>query len=69
PLVKWEVFLTHLVQKPGGFSDPLRIASVASCCAQSCRSKPAVQVANWKPWQKQTRRTDFTKSFKDNGWF
>ena len=62
-------FLTHAVQKSGGFSDPLRIASISSCCAPSCGSKPENPVVNWKPWQEQHRCTDFINSFKDNGWF
>lgn len=62
-------FATHLVQKSGGFSNPLRISNITSCCSSSCGTKDANPVVNWKPWQEKHRRTEFSSSFKENGWF
>ena len=62
-------FLTHSVQKSGGFSDPLRITSSSSCCGSSCKPKLSKPEVNWKPWHEQSRRIEFSASFKENGWF
>lgn len=62
-------FLTHAVQKAGGLSDPLRIGSTASCCASSCTPKVTDKEIHWKPWQHPVRRSQFTASAKENGWF
>ena len=62
-------FLTHTIQKSGGFADPLRIASSSSCCASSCTPKTTDPEVNWKPWREQSRRLEFLSSFKENGWF
>ncbi len=62
-------FLTHAVQKSGGLTNPLRLASVSSCCSSSCGSTPVDKTVNWKPWQEAQRRSDYWASFRENGWF
>lgn len=62
-------FLTHLVIRSGGFSNPLRAALASQCCKTSCGSKPAEPVINWKPWQEKNRISEFLSSAKENGWF
>ncbi|NQV99269.1 MAG: permease [Rhodospirillales bacterium] len=62
-------FLTHMVIKSGGFTDPLRVARVASCGTSSCGQKSTAPVVNWKPWQDSDRRSAFIRSASDNGWF
>ncbi len=62
-------FLTHLVIRSGGFSNPLRAALASQCCNTSCGAKPVEPIINWKPWQEKERMSEFLSSAKENGWF
>lgn len=52
------------IQKAGGFSDALRIASTCGAGAVTSQDKP-----RWAFWHEPKRRADFTVEIRRTGWF